>query len=186
MPARRSKGARSLAKPRSKFTKHLAMLAQNIPSIKPTAALKSSKPWWMNEHGSQVNFNMAFTYLTLAGAADKSDLLWFVMDFTISDAVALGSKCAAALFNGHLAQTLKPQLDPVPAPTGKKAKKSVRFQMPTPAIIPSLDLLISLLPATMIPLALDLKDSMRTQLFASLLPPTSTGDHVCLRTRRHG
>ena len=111
------------------------------------------------EHGSQVKFNMTFTQLTLAGAADKSDL---VMDSKISDAVALGSKCAATLFKGHLAQTLKRQLDPIPAPTGKKVKKNVRYQMPTPAIIPSLNLLISLLQATMIPLALDLKDSMRT------------------------
>lgn len=113
------------------------------------------------EHGSQVKFNMAFTHLTLAGAADKNDLLWFVMDSTISDAVALGSKCAATMFKGHLAQTLKRQLDPIPAPTGKKVKKSVRIQMPTPATTPSPNPPTSLPPATMIPPALDLKDSMR-------------------------
>ena len=113
------------------------------------------------EHGSQVKFNMAFTHLTLADCADKSDLLWFIMDSTISDAIERGSNFMAPALKSHLVQSLKRQLEPDPPPTGKKAKNNVRSRIPTPATNPSPNPPAMSPPAMMVPSPHGLKDSMR-------------------------
>ena len=88
------------------------------------------------ENGSQFRFDMAFTHLSLAGSADKSDLLWFVVKSTSGDALVQGEYNAIAMLNGSLERTLKRQIEQNPITCVKKAKKRVTFQMSTQATAP--------------------------------------------------
>lgn len=89
------------------------------------------------ENGAQFRFDMAFTHLSLAGSADKSDLLWFVVKSTIGDALVQGECNAVTMLNGSLERTLKRQIEQNPRAFAKKAKKRVTFQMSTQATIPT-------------------------------------------------
>ena len=89
------------------------------------------------ENGAQFRFDMAFTHLSLAGSADKSDLLWFVVKSTIGDALVQGEYNAITMLNGSLERTLKRQIEQHPTAFAKKAKKRVAFQLSTQATIPT-------------------------------------------------
>lgn len=78
-------------------------------------------------HGAQVKFNMAFTHLTLTGATDQGDLIWFVVESSTGDHMTLACSGAATDCTERLTQTLKRNLDPVSEAVQKKVKKSVRF-----------------------------------------------------------
>ena len=90
------------------------------------------------DNGSQFRFDMAFTHLSLAGSANKSDLLWFVVKSTIGDALVQGEHNANTMLDGNLTQTLKRQIEQNPTVFAKKAKKRVTFQMTSQATTPSI------------------------------------------------
>ena len=89
------------------------------------------------ENCSQFRFDMAFTHLSLAGSADKSDLLWFVVKSTIGDALVQGECNAISMLHGDLKRTLKRQIERDPTVFAKKAKKCVTSRMPTQATTPT-------------------------------------------------
>lgn len=80
------------------------------------------------DHSAQVKFRVAYTHLTLAGSADQSDLIWFVVDSTSGDAMELSNSHTTSIYHDGLSQSLKRQIEPASGATQKKAKKSVRFQ----------------------------------------------------------
>ncbi len=90
------------------------------------------------DHSAQIKFNMAYTYLTLAGSADQSDLIWFVVDSTSGDATELVDFNAKNDLHDSFSQSLKRQIESSSGATQKKAKKKVRFQSSalTPAWTP--------------------------------------------------
>ncbi|CAF9920614.1 MAG: hypothetical protein ALECFALPRED_001583 [Alectoria fallacina] len=90
------------------------------------------------DHSARIKFNMAYTHLTLAGSADQSDLIWFVVDSTSGDTMKLGSIENPKDLHDSLSQSLKRQIEPATGATQKKAKKSVRFQsaIVTPTCMP--------------------------------------------------
>ena len=79
-------------------------------------------------HSAQVKFNMAYTHVTLAGSADQSDLIWFVVDSISGDAMELGRSDTTSNLHDSLGKSLKRQIGTASEPTPKKPKKSVRFQ----------------------------------------------------------
>ncbi|KAL6720531.1 hypothetical protein ACLMJK_002455 [Lecanora helva] len=86
------------------------------------------------DQGARVRFNMGYTHLHLAGAADQNDLTWFVVDSTSGDVISPGKMvdAAGAGIDNAFTKTLKRQIEPTTAPNEKKVKKSVRFQSSAP------------------------------------------------------
>lgn len=80
------------------------------------------------DRSAQVKFNMAYTHVTLAGSADQSDLIWFVVDSTSGDAMELGRSNTTINHDDNFGKSLKRQIGTAPGTTHKKPKKSVRFQ----------------------------------------------------------
>ena len=83
----------------------------------------------------QVQFNLAFTNLTLTGSSCQGDPIWFMIDTIIEDSI-IHSQTKSADPNKDLAQALKRQLDSSPEVSSKKARKSVRFAV-TPSKTPN-------------------------------------------------
>jgi len=71
---------------------------------------------------------MAYTHLTLGGAADPGDLIWFVVDSTSGDAMQFVRSDAPGNGQDNLSQSLKRHIEPPSGAPQKKPKKSVRFQ----------------------------------------------------------
>ena len=113
------------------------------------------------ENGSQFKFDIAFTHLSLAGSADKSDLLWFVVKSTIGGALVQGDRNALEVVDGKLTQTLKRQIEQNPTVFAKNAKKRVTFQMSSQATTPSSMLPCMPEPAFINPRTIGLDDFMR-------------------------
>ncbi len=80
---------------------------------------------------AQVKFSMAYTHMTLAGSADQSDLIWFVVDSTSGDAMGPGNSDIKIDHHDSLSQSLKRQIEPASGATQKPAKKRVTFQSAT-------------------------------------------------------
>lgn len=66
--------------------------------------------------------------MNLAGSADQSDLIWFVVDSTSSDAMELGRSNTISNHHDNFGQSLKRQIEIGSGAMQKKPKKSVRFQ----------------------------------------------------------
>ena len=71
---------------------------------------------------------MAYTHVTLAGSADQSDLIWFVVDSTSGDAMELGRSNTTSNHHDSFGKSFKRQIGTASDTTHKKPKKSVRFQ----------------------------------------------------------
>lgn len=82
----------------------------------------------IGDHSAQVKFSMAYTFMTLAGSADKSDLLWFVVDSTSGDAIEPTNSNNTTGHHDSLNQSLKRQIESGSGTTQKKTQKRVRFQ----------------------------------------------------------
>ena len=78
---------------------------------------------------------MAFTHLTLTGSIDQGDLMWFVVDSTTGDTMALGGSAVTTKSEDQLIDSLKRQIEPAPDDSRKKIKKSVRFELSAPVPI---------------------------------------------------
>lgn len=70
---------------------------------------------------------MAYTHMTLAGSADQSDLIWFVVDSTSGDVVEPSISNLKTGHNDGLGQPLKRQIESTSGTTKAKPEKRVRF-----------------------------------------------------------
>ena len=107
----------ALGKACTKHTEHQAHFCVEVEQANITG-----------DHSAQVKFNMAYTHLPLAGSADQSDLIWFVVDSTSGNATELGHSNAGNDLHDSFSQSLKRQIETSSCATQRKAKKKVRFQ----------------------------------------------------------
>lgn len=101
----------------TKHTEHQAHLCVEVEQANITG-----------DHSAQVKFNMAYTHMNLAGSADQSDLIWFVVDSTSGDAMELGRSNTISNHHDNFGQSLKRQIEIGSGAMQEKPKKSVRFQ----------------------------------------------------------
>ncbi len=101
----------------TKHTEHQAHFYVEVEQAKITG-----------DHSAQVKFSMAYTFMALAGAANKSDLLWFVVDSTSGDAVEPTNSNTTTGHHDSLNQSLKSQIDFRSGTTQKKTQRRVRIQ----------------------------------------------------------
>ena len=109
-------------------TKHTEHLAHFCVEAKHVSHDETSPP--------QIQFNLAFTHLTLTGTASAGDPIWFVIESILGDRTA----GAAANINSDIldfTQSLKRQNEIPSVQVAKKSKKCVRFQSPTSTPQPS-------------------------------------------------
>ena len=66
---------------------------------------------------------MAYTHMTLAGSADQSDLIWFVVDSTSGDVVGPSISDLTTGHNDGLSQSLKRPIESTSSTTKAKAKE---------------------------------------------------------------
>ncbi len=111
----------ALGKTCTKHTEHQAHFCVEVEQANITG-----------DHNAQIKFNMAYTHLTLAGSADQSDLIWFVVDSTSGDATELGNSNAENYLHDSFSQSLQRQIENPSGATQEKAKKKVRFQSSAP------------------------------------------------------
>lgn len=102
----------------TKHTEHQAHFYVEVEQAKITG-----------DHSAQVKFSMAYTFMTLAGAANKSDLLWFVVDSTSGDAVEPTNSNTTTGHHDSLNQSLKSQIDFRSGTTQKKTQRRVRIHL---------------------------------------------------------
>lgn len=133
-------------------------------------------------HGAQVRFSMAFTHLTLAGATDQGELIWFVVDSSTGDAMGLACSDAAGNSTSRLNQTLKRSLESASEAIHKKVTKGVRVDpsMLSQACVP-------IPPTATLIKALSNDDNVRKNFcdFLRHRMRQQTQDNVCVGVLQH-
>lgn len=96
----------------TKHTEHQAHFCVEVEQAKITG-----------ERFAQIKVSMAYTHMTLAGSADQSDLIWFVVDSTSGDVVGPSISDLTTGHNDGLSQSLKRPIESTSSTTKAKAKE---------------------------------------------------------------